>query len=137
MKNYNRHEFTNEINLFSELRSRFLNLRMFVAIVATIFAFLLLFRIVPREALSGMLGVVPIWGWLIAGSISLGYPFLVAKRWSIVLSCMRHQLPMTRCILLVLASFAINPFTISKTGDFLKAFFCVRKYQYGNVQEVY
>ncbi|MFQ5685053.1 MAG: YbhN family protein [Candidatus Scalindua sp.] len=87
----------------------------------------MLFKIVPKEALSGVLGAVPIWGWLIAGSISLGYPFLVAKRWSIVLSCMRLQLPMTRCVLLVLASFAINPFTISKAGDFLKAFFLRKK----------
>jgi len=117
----------NEINLITELRSRVLNLRMLAAIAATIFAFFLLFKIVPREALSGVLGDVPIWGWLIAGSISLGYPFLVAKRWSIVLLCMRHRLPMAHCILLVLASFAINPFTISKAGDFLKAFFLRKK----------
>ncbi len=127
MNDYNNHELMKEINLFSELRSRVLNLRMFAAIAATIFAFFILFRIVPGEELNKVLGAVTIWGWLIAGSISLGYPFLVAKRWSIVLSCMRHRLPMVQCVLLSMASFAIIPITISRAGDFLKAFFLRKK----------
>jgi len=116
-----------EADLFSELRHRILNLRMLFAILVTVGLVFLLLRSVSLDLLNESLGAVSVWGWLAVGSISLVYPFLVAKRWSIVLSCMRHQLPMTRCVLLVLASFAINPFTISKAGDFLKAFFLRKK----------
>ncbi len=110
-------------DLFSELRYRILNLRMLLALLVTVGLVFLLLKRVSFDLLNESLGAVSVCWWLVIGSISLVYPFLVAKRWSIVLSCMRHQLPMIRCILLVLASFAINPFTISKAGDFLKAFF--------------
>lgn len=46
---YNCRDFANETNLFSELKSRFFNLRMFVAIVATILVFFCYLKLFPKK----------------------------------------------------------------------------------------
>jgi len=110
-------------NSFTELIERIFNVRTVAAALLTSAIIYWLVNRIGREGLVIFPDVKSLWYIVGIGSLSLGFPFLVAIRWSVVLNSIGYPLHFSNCLQLVLASFAINPLTVSKTGDFLKVFF--------------
>ena len=88
----------------------------------TLGIFYLLFRRIDLAEVVSLLGGVPWTTWLFATLLTLSFPIMSALRWHLVLAGMNYDVPVTRCLLIILGVWPMTAISPSKTGDLLKAY---------------
>lgn len=96
-------------------------LRGAVLIAVTAVVFVLLFRRIDLAAVGHSLVTIPAHAWLAAVLLTCSFPVFSALRWRLTLRAIGHEVPLARCLTIILGVSPISAVAPSKAGDLLKA----------------
>lgn len=96
-------------------------LRGLVLIAVTAMILALLFRQIDPRAVGSALATIPARAWLLATLLTASFPVLSALRWRLTLRAIGHEVPLSRCLVVILGVSPISAIAPSKAGDLLKA----------------
>lgn len=96
-------------------------IRGLLLITLTAIVFWLLFRKIDLAGVMGLLAAVPPLVWLSATLLTFTFPVLSAIRWYLVLRVMGFDVPISRCLLVIIGIWPLSSISPSKAGDLLKA----------------
>jgi hypothetical protein len=88
---------------------------------ATALIFYFLFRRIDIKSVFSVLPGVPPFVWLSATLITFLFPVISAIRWRLVLHTMGFEVPLARCLLIIIGIWPISTISPSKAGELLKA----------------
>ncbi len=90
-------------------------------VAATALIFYLLFRRIDIKSVMRLLSGVPPLVWLGAALITFSFPVVSALRWRLVLRTLGFDIPLARCLLIIVGIWPLSAISPSKAGDLLKA----------------
>ena len=91
-------------------------------ILITLSVFYFLFKKINLEQVVSYLKTISIYTWIYASLITFSFLILSAIRWHFIMKAMGSNLPIKRCMLIIIGIWPISTISPSKSGDFLKAF---------------
>lgn len=92
-----------------------------ILIAATLLIFYFLFRQIDVASVLHLLSGVPPEVWAGAALITFSFPVISAYRWRIVLRTLGFDVPVSRCMLIIIGIWPLSSISPSKAGDLLKA----------------
>ncbi|MFZ2445013.1 MAG: lysylphosphatidylglycerol synthase transmembrane domain-containing protein [Syntrophobacteraceae bacterium] len=96
-------------------------IRGLVLIAVTLLIFCLLFRQIDLDSVLELLAGVPPLVWVSATLLTFSFPIISALRWRLVLRTMGFDVPVARCLLIIIGIWPLSAISPSKAGDLLKA----------------
>lgn len=103
---------------WSDRRTRWRGLILLALTAAT---FVVLFRRIDVALVSASLHTIPVGAWLVAFLLTCFFPVFSALRWRLTLRAIGHDVPLVRCLAIILGVSPISAIAPSKAGDLLKA----------------
>lgn len=88
----------------------------------TLGVFYLLFQRIDLAQVISLLARIPSTTWLLATLLTLSFPVMSAARWHLILATMGYDVPVLRCLLIIVGVWPLSAISPSKTGDLLKAY---------------
>ena len=94
----------------------------------TLGMFVALFQRIELGEVASLLGRVPPKTWLLATLLSLLFPVMSAVRWHHILAGMNYDVPIKRCLSIILGVWPVSSISPSKAGDLLRAYSLRREF---------